>query len=116
MKAWGKIELGSVATISTAHIPQDDLELLEAVLDKKSKIIEDREHWIHRLQWSTFDYGFMLGGWGIKNMLEEYRASMPQFLVEAAELARDLNLTWIVYDSDGITVDGMTDWHEESEQ
>ena len=88
MKAWGRLEVGTVITISTAHIPEKELKFLEDCWNDRE--LYDSNHWINRFQWANFDYGYMIGGNGLQTFLEEDDdvEAMPQFIREVAELAK----------------------------
>lgn len=112
MKKWGSIEMGSVATVSTAHIPQQHMDLLGAVLDDRSRTIEDPDHWINDIVWASHPYGWLMTTPSLIRRSQEKDKDTPNFLIEAAQLANDLNLAWIVYDQDGDVVEGLTNYHE----
>lgn len=112
MTNWGRIEVGTVATISTAHIPPDAAELLEAVHHDRSREVADPSHWINSLQWGSTLYAFMVHGHGLRRLITESVEGTPDFLLEAARLATDLNLAWLCYDQDGDEVEGMTSYDE----
>lgn len=115
MREWGKLETGTVVTISTAHITKDALDLLNAVHREQSREVEDPRHWINDLVWGVHPYGFMVTGHGLRRRLEEEKDGTPEFLLKAGELASDLKLAWLVYDEDGDTIEGIPDYYNEGE-
>ena len=115
MKQWGRIETGTVATISTAHIGREELDLLNDVYKYRTKEIDDNDHWIADLNWASYHYGYMVSAPGVIRRAKENPEETPAFLLEAAELARDLELAWIVYDEDGDTLESMTNYYDEQD-
>lgn len=112
MRAWGKIETGMVATISTAHISKPELDILNDVYEHQTKTIEDPKHWINDLVWASHPYGYMVSGYGLRQIIKENK-DVPEFLLEAAQLATDLDLAWLVYDEDGEEVEEMKNYYTE---
>lgn len=113
MRKWGRVEIGTVATISTAHISQDELDILNDVHEHRTREIDDPDHWINDLVWASHPYGYMVTTPGLIRRAKEKPDETPRFLIEAAELASDLGLAWIVYDQDGETIEGMTNYYDE---
>lgn len=113
MKKWGRIETATIATISTAHISREDLDLLNDVYEHRTKEIDDPDHWISDLNWASYPYGYIVNAHGLIRRLEEKKDQTPAFLLEAAEMARDLKLAWIVYDEDGDTLEEMTNYYDD---
>ena len=115
MKKWGRVEIGTVVTLSTAHIGRDELDLLNDVYEHQTKTINDPDHWIQDLVWASHPYGYMVSCTGLIRRADEKTKETPAFLMEAAELARDLKLAWIVYDQDGDTLEEMTNYYDEQD-
>ena len=57
----------------------------------------------------------MVSAPGVIRRAKENPEETPAFLLEAAELARDLELAWIVYDEDGDTLESMTNYYDEQD-
>ena len=113
MRNWGRMETGTVVTISTAHLPREALDLLNSVYKEQSKEIKDDDHWINDLVWASYAYGYMVTGSSLRRRLEDKRESTPEFLLEAGVLAKDLNLAWLVYDEDAMETEGLKDYYNE---
>jgi len=113
MREWGSIETGTVATISTAHLPKDALDLLNAVHGEKTQEIDDPNHWVNHLVWASHPYGYMVTGSTLRSLLENKKEDTPEFLLEAAQLATDLNLAWLNYDEDAMETEGLKDYYNE---
>ena len=113
MKKWGRVEVATVATISTAHISQAELDILNDVYEHRTKEIEDPDHWINDLTWASHPYGYMVTTVGLIRRAKEKPEDTPRFLIEAAEFASDLGLAWIIYDRDGDSIDEMTNYYDE---
>lgn len=107
MRDWGSVEVGTIATISTGHIPQEKINELERLLVQNEENNNPYDHWSRRINIANWNYGYLVNGGDLKRYSQTDKV-LPKFLKELAELVADLNLQWICYDRDGDIVEGMT--------
>lgn len=108
MKNYGKVEIASMIIVSTAHITEKDAGILETKI-KKEAYAEDPDHWVNDIEILGSDYAYMIS----MSSLSLYdKEKLPKWLRNAYEMCDQLGALWIMFDKDGLEVDGLEsyDW------
>ena len=111
MKDWGRLEICSMAVISTGHIPEKDAKILERKYKDSGDVYEAEDHWINDLNIGTSEYGYFISVTSMKRRVKEAK-NVEDWIKETLEFCLDVGVTWIHYDQDADTVDNLRvyDW------
>jgi len=112
MKAWGRIEVSTIATISTAHIPSKDRNIIEDAIANENSDAYSEGHWVKELTWISFEYGYLVSGRSLIRTKKENPECLPDHFNEMAQMAEDLNLGWIMFDTDADVVEGLEEFED----
>lgn len=104
MKHWGRVEIGMIATVSTAHLPPAALASLEE--HSKSPNLTPEHEWYSRVHIASSRYGYGLNASSLANFVDG-ESDVPPFLRETSRLCSELNLAWIFFDQDADEIDGL---------
>jgi len=107
MRAWGKIEKGSIFTISTAHLDEAVSKALEDRYESGRDIDGDPNHWLNGMVWASFDYGYAVTGSSLLRRKAEHADDTPQCLLDIADMVEDHGADWIFFDQDALEVEGL---------
>lgn len=112
MKAWGRIEVSTIATLSTGHIPSQDRDIIEDAIANDNSDAYEHTHWVRDLTWISYKYGYLVSGTSLRRVKKENPDSLPDHFKEMAQMAEDLNLGWILFDVDGDIVDELVNFDD----
>lgn len=109
------MELGTIATVTTAHMTEEVAKVLNSRF-QDGESIDDSAHWINDLQWAGFEYGWLLSI--ASDRFDERKPEfaeneqIPKCILEIAIFAKKRGARWICFDSDGPEAEGVTtyDW------